>query len=632
MASETIPKMSPFRAYWRLASGYFSGERGWLRRGAVAALLALSVAQTYVQVRINLWNADFFNALERKAVDDFIGHGLLFFVWLGLSASVSMAQLHLRMHLQVGWRRWLTRKMLKNWVASGRHYLLNFVPGDHDNPDQRIAEDVRVATETAVDFSIGLFDNLLLLVSFVGILWVISGTLMVSLGGAEFGIPGYMVWAALFYALAGSVAAYFLGRPQILLQHERREREAELRFRLIHVREASEGIALLRGEEDERHDLDHALKDVVRVWRRLIANMRAMAGLSASYYMLAGVFPIAIASPRYFSGMIALGGLMQIVGAFGQVQSALSYFFNNMSRYSEWTASVQRVAGLDRSLAGLDAQATSAGSGISVTANAGTSLRLRKLDVAYPDGTVVVNGAHAEVKPGERVLLIGESGAGKSTLVRALAGLWPWGRGSVELPPDSTFMFLPQRPYMPLGTLWLAVTYPAAEDAFDEATLKAALTRCGLAGLTGRLAETQRWDRVLSSGELQRVALARLLLHKPDWIVLDEALSTFEAATRGELMDMLRAELPGATVVSATHAPGLEAFHDRVVTLVRGADGARLATAEVVGTVIPGATVRPRPKHQAPRIAGGEKRRKPVAKRAPTRFHAMPDKPEPAAP
>ncbi|MBL8673558.1 MAG: ABC transporter ATP-binding protein/permease, partial [Rhodospirillales bacterium] len=557
-------KRSPIRDYWRLGKGYFSADQVWLRRSVVVALLLMSILQVYIQVQVNLWNADFFNALERKATSEFLRQGALFLGWLTLCVVVSMAQLHLRMNLQVGWRRWMTRKVLKRWVDSGRHYQLGFLKGDHDNPDQRIAEDIRVATETAVDFSLGIFDNLLLLLSFIGILWALSGALVVPVAGMEIGIPGYMVWAALLYAFVGSFAAWLIGRPMVAINYDRREREAEFRFRLVHVRESSEGIALLRGEADERHDLDHALKDVVRVWRRLINSLRTMTGLSVGYNMLATVFPIVVASPQYLSGRIALGGLMQIAGAFAQVQAALSYFVNNVSRYSEWAASVERVVGLMEALDRVDAEAGRAGPDTVVhAASDDGALRLRDVDLAYPDGAVVVQGANFAVAPGEKVLIKGDSGSGKSTLIRALAGLWPWGAGRVEIPRDAEFMFLPQRAYMPLGSLRMALTYPSAEDSFDDAALTEALARCGLAALAPRLGDVDRWENVLSAGEQQRVAFARVLLHKPGWIVMDEALVALDGDARAEIMAVLAADLPGSTIISITHGPGLEPFHDR---------------------------------------------------------------------
>jgi len=563
--------------FWHFAQSYFSSERRWLRRSALGALLALSAVQTFIQVRINLWNVDFFNALERKDVDTFLRQSLVFVDWVAASVVVAVLQLHMRMNLQVSWRRWLTRDLVGKWVDSGRHYQLKFMTGDHDNPDQRIADDARLATENAVDFIVGITDNLLLLVAFVGILWSVSGALTFAIGETPVTIPGYMVWAALLYAGIGSFLAFWLGRPLVRVNVDRRAREGDLRFRLVRVREESEGVALSRGEADERAGLDRALTDVVMVWRALIARLRSMMALSTGYGLLAPFFPVVVAAPHYFAGTIALGGLMQIVGAFGQVQRGLSWFVDNFSRYSEWAASVRRVAGFTDALEALERdRSIDADDSIVVAPGAEAVLRLRGLDIAYPDGTIVVAGADGEVKPGERVLVVGESGTGKSTLMRCIAGLWPWGRGTIELPSDCRFMFLPQRPYLPLGTLRAALAYPSREDAFDDATLRAALERVELAGLADRLDEEERWDHILSGGEQQKLAFARLLLQKPDWIVMDEATAALDENSQHVLMTLLTQELAGATVISIGHRPGLENYHDRTVVLVRGEDGARL--------------------------------------------------------
>lgn len=568
---------STVASFWHLARGYFNDERRWLRRASLAGLLALSGVQTFIQVRINLWNVAFFNALERKAVDEFFYQALIFLIWMAAAIVVAVLQLHMRMNLQVAWRRWLTRSLIARWVDSGRHYQLKFMSGDHDNADQRIADDARLATESAIDFIVGITDNLLLLVAFVGILWSVSGALSMTIGGSPVTIPGYMVWAALLYAGIGSVLAFWLGRPLVRINIDRRSREADFRFRLVRVREESEGIALSRGEADERSGLDRALSEVVVVSRVLIAKLRSMMALSTGYTMLAPFFPVVVAAPHYFSGAIALGGLMQIVGAFAQVQKGLSWFVDNFSRYSEWSASVRRVAGFSAALDALDHdRSIESGDVVAVAAGTGPSLVLRTLDIAYPDGSIVVAGAEGEVKPGERVLVMGESGTGKSTLMRCIAGLWPWGRGAIDLPADGRFMFLPQRPYLPLGTLRAALAYPSKPDAYEDAALRAALERVELPALVDRLDEEERWDHILSGGEQQKLAFARLLLHKPNWIVMDEATAALDENSQGLLMGLLTSDLAGASLISIGHRPGLDRFHDRTVILVRGEEGARL--------------------------------------------------------
>ncbi|HJQ60758.1 MAG TPA: ATP-binding cassette domain-containing protein, partial [Vineibacter sp.] len=352
---------------------------------------------------------------------------------------------------------------------------------------------------------------------------------------------------------------------------------ADFRFRLVRVREESEGIALSRGETDERAGLDSALPTVIRVWHKVVARMRHLTALWTGYGMLAWFVPVVVAAPLYFGGAMTLGGLMQVVSAFGHVQRALSWFIDNISRYSEWSASVRRVAGFADALEALEGDRDGVTGDVMTVASGGDdSLHLRGLDIAYPDGSIVVAGAEGEVKPGERVLVMGESGTGKSTLMRSIAGLWPWGRGSIELPADGKFMFLPQRPYLPLGTLRAALAYPSPADAFDDATLRTALERVGLPALVDRLDEDQRWDHTLSGGELQKLAFARLLLQRPDWIVMDEATAALDENSQHMLMELLAGELSGAALISIGHRPGLDQYHDRTLVLVRGEEGARL--------------------------------------------------------
>ncbi len=571
------PGSSTIVAWWSLARGFFGGERRWTRRAVVGGLLLLVCGQTWVQAQINFWHVDFFNALERKDASEFWRQSVIYLGWVAASIAVATLQLHMRMNLQVSWRQWITRDLIGYWVDAGRHYQLKFMDGEHDNPDQRIADDVRLASENAVNFAEGIAENLLLLLTFIGILWSISGTLSFTVAGISADIPGYMVWLALLYAGIGSLMVFWLGLPLVRINMNRWAREGDFRFRLVRVREESEAIALSRGERDERAGLDSGFDRVVAIWRQMIARLRDMTALSTGYTLLASFVPVLVAAPQYFSGAIALGGLMQVVGAFAQVQRALSWFVDNFSRYTEWSACVQRVAGLRHALAALDRDRdTTQGEGIALIENDKASLQLRKLDIAYPDGSVVVSSADGEIRPGERVLVTGESGVGKSTLMRAIAGLWPWGQGSIALPPDSRFMFLPQRPYIPLGTLRAALAYPSPPDAFDDEMLRSVLARVELANLTDRLDEEARWDHILSGGEQQKLAFARLLLQRPSWIVMDEATAALDEENQAMLMALLRTELPEAAVISIGHRPGLEDYHDRTLMLVRGAEGARL--------------------------------------------------------
>jgi putative ATP-binding cassette transporter len=566
------------RKIWALASPYFASEERIRARLMLAGILALTLMQIVVQIRFNWWNADFFNALEKRDQAAFFYQILTFVVLASASMGVTVFQLYLKQSLQLRWRRWLTRRLTQRWLENGLHYQLNFIEGGIDNPDQRIAEDTRVVTDAALDFLIGIVNSGLMFISFVGILWTLSGTLVLTVFGININVIGYMVWFALVYALMGSALTWAFGRPMVRINADRNAREADFRFSLVRVRENSEGIALCRGEPDELQLLARSFETLAgKVWR-LMKFQRRLTWLGSGYTLGALVVPALVAAPRYFAGAITLGGLMQTTSAFGQVQGSLSWFVENWPRISEWRASVDRLL---RFSDGIEATAAEIGvddddTTITVTESPDDRLRIENLDIAHPDGTIVVYQANAEVKRGEKVLIVGESGTGKSTLFRAIAGLWPWGRGKVETPADADNMFVPQRPYLPLGTLRGAIAYPSAADKFDDATLCAALDQCGLAHLDGRLDDEERWDQTLSGGELQRVAFARMLLNRPSWVFMDEGTSALDDESQTTLMSLFRTELSATSLLSIGHRAGLDQFHDRTLTLVHGPEGARL--------------------------------------------------------
>ncbi len=567
------------RRFWRLARGYYTSpgdrRRAWL---LTAAVLALTIFQIGVQVRFNLWNRDFFNALENRDSPAFYGQMWMFALLTGLAMVAAVGQLWARQALMLGWRRWLVHRLQRRWLEHGRHYQLNFLPGAADNPDQRISENTRWATAMAVDLSIGLLSAILTLASFLGILWSLSGPLRMSYSGTEFEIPGYMVWCALLYATFGSIATMWIGGPMVGINIRRNEAESDHRFALIRMRENSEGIALIRGEADEDRGLQRAFGRVVSVMKELYDRERRLMWLTSVYGMAAGVIPILVASPRYFAGAITLGVLMQITSAFLEVTRGLNWFVDNFPKLADWRSHVERVVDLEDTFDMAEAMASQTRIDV-VEQKPGEEpelLSFRNLQVAHSDGNVVIQGANAEIKAGEKVLIVGESGTGKSTLFRAIAGLWPWGSGQIRIPPREHMQFMPQRPYIPLGTLRAALTYPAATDHFPEAEQLAALERCGLPHLVARLEEEERWDRVLSLGEQQRLAFARLLLHKPRWVFLDEATAALDEENQDQMMRLFREELDGSALISIGHRPGLDVYHDRTLQLLRAPDGARL--------------------------------------------------------
>lgn len=572
------PQEGFLRRFGRLAALYFNGEEKRRARRLAFGVLGLTLLQIAIQVRFNIWNRDFFNALESRDRPAFFGQMGLFLALTVASMVTAVYQLYVRQLLQLHWRQWLVFRLQRRWLDGGRHYQLGFLEGAADNPDQRISENTRWATAMAVDMAVGLVTSVLMLVSFVGILWTLSGPLHVALGATEFDIPGYMVFAALLYAGIGSFLTWRIGLPMVEANIRRNEAESDHRFALVRLRESSEGVALIRGEPDEERGLQRAFGHVVRVMRDLMRSERNLMWLTSAYGMLLTVFPVLVASPRYFSGAITLGVLMQISSAFGQVTTSLNWFVDNFPRIADWRSHVERVVELEDTL---EAEAlTEAGSGIAVAEgpleDGREVLAFRDLQIAQSDGGTLIAEANAEIAAGEKVLIVGESGTGKSTLFRAVAGLWPWGGGHIRVPPRDQMMFMPQRPYLPLGTLADALAYPLPAKRFPRPAQEAALTRCGLEHLIPRLEEDQRWDRILSLGEQQRLAFARVLLHRPRWVLMDEATAALDEANQDAMMRLFREELAESALVSIGHRPGLDAYHDRTLTLVRGTDGARL--------------------------------------------------------
>ena len=568
------------RDFAAIAVGYWTapGYRGvaWL---LTAGMVLLGVGNVGIQLWLNLWNRDFFNALEKKDL------GLLFHLLWILAAIVVTAgigvaiQLHVKRSLQIYWRTWLSRTTVERWLTAGRQYQLGLLADEVDNPDGRIAEDIRVSTEFACEFAQSILQCILQLFTFLTVLWTLSGDLPVQLFGMELDVPGYMVWAAVAYALIGSLLTYALGRGLIEAGNVRQSREADFRSGLNRAREHAESIALLRGEDDERERLRGSLFDLRTAWHRQTRGQGNLSLLTSSLAYLAPIVPLIVALPRYLSGQIQLGGLMQTAQAFSSVQWALSWLIDNFSKFAEWRASCDRVVHLHHALHDLEESADGPGHE-RITLHPPTDvdmLVLRELGLARPTGEMLVAEAQVEIGRPERVLIRGQSGGGKSTIMRAVAGIWPWGHGDIYLPTGS-IAFMPQKPYFPLGTLRDAMHYPKAPEGITDDILKETLHKVGLDHLRDRLDEVDRWDQILSGGEQQRVSFARSLVHKPQWIFMDEATSALDEAGQENIMKLLIEDLPETSIVSIGHRPGLEVFHTRELNLEpgKGTEGATL--------------------------------------------------------
>ncbi len=590
----SLPSTGLLRRFLRLAGPFFTDPKErWRARFLAGAVLALTLFQIGIQIRINVWNRDFFDALQYHNWGAFLRQMAIFAVLGGTGMGVAVYQVYVKQLLQLRWRRWLTDRLTDGWLEGGRHYQLNFVGEGVENPDQRIAENIRGSTEMAVEFAIGIVNALLTLLSFIGILWSLSGILSFTFAGIDFAIPGYMVGAAILYAAVGSALTYWVGRPIVPANVQQNAAEADFRFALVRLRENSESIALIGGEPDEQKALGKNFGIVMAASLALMQAKRRLMWMTNGYAMLGIIYPTLVASPRYFADQISLGGLMQITAAFGQVQTSLTWFVDNFPLIAEWRSHVTRILEFDDML-----QTT-----IESTTESGDVTRIALLEESYPegeeaiafedllitlaDGNIVIAETNAKIARGEKVLIVGESGSGKSTLMRAASGLWPWGSGTIRLPQRSKIMFMPQRPYLPLGTLRAAIAYPAAARRFRRKAVEAALKRVGLAHLIERMDESERWDRLLSGGEQQRVAFARALLHNPDWIFMDEATAALDDDNQSAMMSIFREELHWTTLVSVGHRPGLDAFHDRTLHLVKSKTGAQLKMRRVSTTTRP---------------------------------------------
>lgn len=566
--------------FWISARGFWGTGGGRLSRVLSVGLFGLIILQISFQYGINVWNRAIFDAIEKKdASTVFYLTGVFFPLAIG-SVAVGVVQVYTRMNIQRRWRAWLTNSVVSRWLANGRYYQLNLVDGDHQNPEYRIAEDLRVATDAPVDFAAGVTQAFLSATTFIVVLWTIGGALTLSVGGSTVTIPGFLVIAAVLYAAIASSSMAIIGRNFVSVSEGKNQAEAEYRYALTRVRENGESIALLGGEEEERSGIDRSLGNVLRQWARLCGQHMRTTVVSQGSSLIAPVIPILLCAPKFLDGSMSLGQVMQAASAFTIVQAAFGWLVDNYPRLAEWNAGARRIASLMMSLDGLERAET--GDGINRIQRGETEgdamLRLNELSVTLNDGTAVVGESEVLIGPGERVLVAGESGTGKSTLVRAIAGLWPWGGGSVDFHPDRRIFMLPQKPYVPSGTLRRAIAYPGAADDWTVETMAETLEKVGLAHLNEKIEEDAPWDQTLSGGEKQRLAFARLLLHRPDIIVLDEATSALDATGQDKMMQLLQDELKEATVISVAHRAELEEFHSRKITLERRKGGAKLVS------------------------------------------------------
>jgi vitamin B12/bleomycin/antimicrobial peptide transport system ATP-binding/permease protein len=558
------------RDAWHLARPYYRSAEKWSAWGLLASILALRLLLVGMTVVLSFWNREFFNSLQDKDFAAFFG---LLFVYRQTPSGfmpgfceiaavyilVAVYFTYLSQWLQIRWRRWLTVRFLDEWLADRAYYRISLTTDraaiGTDNPDQRIAEDIRDYVDSTLTLGISIIANVVTLVSFLGILWSLSGT--ITLLGIN--IPGYMVWVALAYAIIGTWLTHLVGRPLAALRFRQQRVEADFRYSLVRVRENIEGIALYSGEAEEKTTLGNRFGSVIGNWWAIMQRTKMLNALTAGYEQVAVIFPFIVAAPRFFSGQIPLGGLTQTAGAFGRVQDALSWFISRYPDLAQWYAIVERLTTFHRAVI---AARAAFGTGLALADSPDGSVQLRDLTIELPNGAKLLTDVDLVLEPGHSVVVTGRSGSGKSTLFRAIAGIWPFGTGRVQRPAERC-LFLPQRPYIPLGSLRHVISYPHPHDLHSREEIGRALQDAGLPQLIARLDDDENWPQQLSGGEQQRVALARALLAKPDWLFLDEATASLDPEAEAELYRTLKTRLPNTTLVSIAHRPSVAAFHER---------------------------------------------------------------------
>jgi putative ATP-binding cassette transporter len=530
-----------------------------IARTLLVACIALSVLIVYLSKLINSWNARFFNALQERNAEVFWSELGYWVVLVALFIVAVVYRTWLMQLLTIRWRRWLSEVYFRDWLAGRTYYHMELTRQGADNPEQRIEQDCATFATQTLSISLGLLSQVMSLVTFTIVLWNLSSGFALTVFG--FVVPGYMMWAAILYALAGSLATYYIGRPLVRTNFLLERYNADFRYRMIRIRENSESIALYNGERDEERSLRGAFGRIYDTWWSYMRYTKRLSWLTTFYGQAAAVFPFVVASPQYFAGRITLGALTQTADAFAQVQSALSWFVDTYAQLAAWKAVVDRLTTFSDGM--VTAKEAAEKTELIAAPEQPGQLSLSDVDVRLPSGQALIDRVDLTVTQGDSLALAGPSGSGKTTLFRVLAGLWPFGRGRVALPKDARILFLPQKPYLPIGTLKEVLSYPETPMRYSYEDCREVLDACGLGHLEPRLDETANWSLVLSGGEQQRLAFARALLYRPDWLFLDEASAALDAATERRMYALLSERLPGATVISVAHRPEVVALHRR---------------------------------------------------------------------
>ena len=556
-----------FIQFIRLAGPYWNSENKTTIRGLTLALLLLTILQIAISVIITVWSADLFDALDQRSMSRFFTQiGLIILIFIA-NVAVTVTHLVVKRRIQLDWRGWLTDKLIGQWMRDGRHYLVTHIPGKHDNPDGRIAEDIRISTELAIDLIHSFFYSVMLLLSFTEILWDLSGLVVLDLGLVEIPIQGHLVWIALIYAASASMLGWWIGRPLTKATDARQTVEANFRFALVKARENSLAIALIHGERHENPHFHRLFGHIIDAWNLQTKAWGKIMLFVSGYSVLSMAFPILVSAPRYILGSITLGALMQSAQSFQHMVSALSWPVDNMGRVAEWRASVERVLGLTAALDQLEKEIRKQGPHrIHLVKKDQSVLRFDNLCLSRLDGIVCISCLNEEIRPGERILISGNAFSGNK-LFKAIAGLWPWGEGTIELPDDEPLFFMPPRPFLPTGRLREAICYPSSVSDFTQLEMETAFELARVKELLPQLDEEGDWEKALEREQQQRLGMVRLLLQRPKWIMMQEAFDSLDPDGEVEMIRIINQRLPNSALLTITKQPTIQAMHDRHIEL-----------------------------------------------------------------
>jgi len=552
------------KGIWKLSQGYWHSEEKWYARMLLSSIVGLQLLDVFVLVKYNTWQNTFYNTIQNLDKTGFLTYLGYWPVFTVVFLVIEIYKLYLLQLLEIKWRSWLTDHYLTDWLQKRTYYLLQIVDTSADNPDQRISEDLRLFVSSTLNLSLGFLRAVVSLCSFVVILWNLSGSMEISFGEQQFSIPGYMVWIGIVYAFAGSFLTAIVGNSLVGLDYAKQRYEADFRFSMIRLRENSEGVAFYHGEQREQTNFNHYFTKIIDNFRGIMACQKKLSWVTLLHWRLTFIFPYLVCAPHLFSGQMQLGGLMQTASAFTQVELALSFFIRNYfsltdASLAQLQAVVNRLTNFIDTMNRIQDSAET--KSIEIIHTSDSAFLVTGLNVALPNGEIILKNLELQIQTGDKLLITGASGTGKSTLIKALAGIWPFGQGNICIPQNQSLVFLPQKPYLPLGTLRAVILYPCAADSATDETIRKIMTMCKLGHLTDKLEQAENWSQILSLGEQQRVAFARAILQRPEWLFLDEATSALDEPTEKVMYHLLQEQLPKSTVISVGHRSTLIEYH-----------------------------------------------------------------------